>query len=394
MTRYPDTSDVESRMYPSAAEVAAWLDRDTSKPYVLCEYSHAMGNSCGGLADYLALEERYPQYAGGFIWDYIDQALMGTLPGGARGLLFGGDYGDQPTDRNFCGDGLLFADRSLSPKMQEVRYLYQNVRILPDARGVTLVNDSLFDDLGGYNLNWRLTRDGEPFASGTQSDATVPAGGRRAFRLPLPVMDGPGEYALLCTLCHKASTLWAEAGYAQMYGQAVIATVEGAPAVQAEPYAISVGDVNAGAYAGGVETLFSYPEGGPVALRRQGLAPALNFAPRPSLYRACTDNDRGNEFAQATALWMAFTELATPDMDSLLTDGGILRAAYTYGLQRCPTRPFRISYEVLAAGCWRVTAAFSGGAGLPDLPRSGLRPLAVRADEHPFLWNWAGGKLR
>ena len=88
--RYPDTSDVESRMYPSAAEVAAWLDRDASKPYVLCEYSHAMGNSCGGLVDYLALEDRYPQYAGGFIWDYIDQALLGALPGGARGLLFGG----------------------------------------------------------------------------------------------------------------------------------------------------------------------------------------------------------------------------------------------------------------------------------------------------------------
>ena len=246
------------------------------------------------------------------------------------------------------------------------------MRILPDAQGVTLVNDSLFDDLRGYTLCWQLTRDGSPHTSGTLSDAAVPAGGRRAFRLPLPVMDEPGEYALLCTLCQKAPTLWAEAGYAQMYGQTVVATVKGAPAVSAQPYAISVGDVNAGAYAGGVESLFSYAEGGPVALRRQGLPPALNFAPRPSLYRACTDNDRGNKFAQATALWMAFTELATPGMDGLLTDGGILRAAYTYALPALTKATVRTEYEALSAGCWRVTATFSGGAGLPDLPTFGL----------------------
>ncbi len=188
--RYPDTSDVESRMYPPVAEVAEWLERETEKPFLLCEYSHAMGNSCGGLSDYLALEERYPQYQRGFIWDYIDQALETTLPNGMRGLAYGGDFGDQPTDRNFCGNGLVFADRTLSPKMQEVKFLYQNVRITPTAEGVALLNRSLFDDLCGYRLRWRLTHDGEPFADGQRNDVAVPAGEQRVFALPLPPMRG------------------------------------------------------------------------------------------------------------------------------------------------------------------------------------------------------------
>ncbi|MDD3214443.1 MAG: glycoside hydrolase family 2 TIM barrel-domain containing protein, partial [Eubacteriales bacterium] len=136
--RYNDTSDVESRMYPPAAEIAEWLDSHTDKPYLLCEYSHAMGNSCGGLADYIALESRYPQYQGGFIWDWVDQALETSLPGGGRALAYGGDFTDQPNDRTFCGNGLLFADRAPTPKLQEVKYLYQPVRVAPGKSGVTL----------------------------------------------------------------------------------------------------------------------------------------------------------------------------------------------------------------------------------------------------------------
>lgn len=381
--RYPDTSDVESRMYPPVSEVSAWLDRDRSKPFLLCEYSHAMGNSCGGLQDYLALEEKYPQYAGGFIWDYIDQALESTLPNGARGLAYGGDFGDQPTDRNFCGDGLVFADRTLSPKMQEVKYLYQNVRITPTAEGVTLVNHHLFDDLSGYKLRWRLTRNGMPFAEGEYGDVTVPAGERRTLSLPLPPLCEEGEYGLLCELCWKECVLWAAEAYTQMHGQAVIAQIAraGSPAKTA-PYDIARGDVNAGVYAEGVETLFSYLEGGPVTLRRQGQPPVLNFAPRPSLYRAAIDNDRGNGFAQDTALWMAFNQLAKPALENLQTDGDALQMTYRFTLPSLTDAYVQTRYEALAAGKWRVTVSFSGGAGLPELPCFGISFRLPRALEH------------
>ena len=138
--RFNATSDVESRMYVSAERVSQWLDEHDDKPYILCEYSHAMGNSCGALHKYLALEDKYRQYQGGFIWDFIDQALETTAPNGKKRFAFGGDMDDRPTEREFCGNGLFFADRTPTPKLQEVKFLYQPIRIQPDASGVTLDN--------------------------------------------------------------------------------------------------------------------------------------------------------------------------------------------------------------------------------------------------------------
>lgn len=102
-----------------------------------------MGNSTGGLMKYTELEDKYLMYQGGFIWDYGDQALYRKLPDGKEVLAYGGDFTDRPTDYNFSGNGLIYADRTISPKAQEVKYLYQNVKLEPDAKGVTIKNQNL-----------------------------------------------------------------------------------------------------------------------------------------------------------------------------------------------------------------------------------------------------------
>ncbi|WEV75945.1 glycoside hydrolase family 2 TIM barrel-domain containing protein [Bifidobacterium sp. ESL0800] len=120
-------SDFESRMYASPDDVAAYLDDHPKKPFILCEYMHSMGNSVGGLADYMALFDRYPLYVGGFIWDFKDQALQVRDPSTGRKVMrYGGDFDDRPTERQFSGDGLLFADGSPKPAMQEVNREYGN----------------------------------------------------------------------------------------------------------------------------------------------------------------------------------------------------------------------------------------------------------------------------
>jgi len=381
--RYHATSDVESRMYPPVTEIAAWLDAHTDKPFILCEYSHAMGNSCGGLRDYLALEDRYQQYQGGFIWDWIDQAIETILPGGERGLAYGGDFSDQPNDRNFCGDGLVFADRTLTPKLQEVKYLYQNVRVLPDAKGVTLDNRHLFDDLSSYRLTWSLARDGEELISGVLNDVAVPPGECRTFVLALPELIVPGEYSLLCVLRLKTATLWAEDGYACMHGQAVIANISsGEINEKAAGYEIAIGDVNVGAFADGCEALFSLSEGGLVSLRRRGEPAMLNDAPRLSLYRAPTDNDNGNGFTQDTALWFAFSELSLGECTDVQTKDGHLRVAYRYKLESLTDAYVDTIYDVLTAHQVRVEVSFPGGSKLPDLPSFGLNLRLPRALHH------------
>ncbi len=383
--RYPATSDVESRMYPPAAEIAAWLDVHKDKPFMLCEYSHAMGNSCGGLKEYLALEDQYPQYQGGFIWDWIDQAITAPLPGGGEGLAYGGDFFDQPNNRNFCGNGLVFADRSETPRLMEVKYLYQNVRIQPSGEGVALENNNLFDNLAGYRLTWTLTCNGEEAAQGALEDVQVPPGETRLFPLPLPMRTEPGEYALLCQLRLKVETLWAEADYVLMHGQAILEgkPLVAAPALLTQPAVRVVkGGYSVGVANDDFQALFSMAEGGLVSFGRQGCLPLLNFAPQPSLARAMTDNERGNRFAQDTALWWAFSELSIGEWISAEMENGCLCVHTRYRLPGLTDAEMDVSYQMLAPGRIRVEATLNGGVNLPELAAMGLSFRLPREMNH------------
>lgn len=123
---YEDTiSDIETRMYAKPEEVEEYLNNHPKKPYILCEFMHDMGNSMGGLGDYMKLVDKYEMYQGGFIWDFIDQAiLVKDQVTGKEVLRYGGDFDDRPSDYEFSGNGIVFADRKEKPAMQEVRYYY------------------------------------------------------------------------------------------------------------------------------------------------------------------------------------------------------------------------------------------------------------------------------
>ena len=118
-------SDMESHMYSPPEKVEEYLKNNPQKPFILCEYMHDMGNSLGGMKSYMDLLERYEMYQGGFIWDFIDQALWRVDEvTGQKVLCYGGDFDDRPSDYEFAGNGIVFADRTEKPAMQEVRYYY------------------------------------------------------------------------------------------------------------------------------------------------------------------------------------------------------------------------------------------------------------------------------
>ena len=123
---YEDTiSDLETRMYAKPEDVEEYLNNNPKKPYILCEFMHDMGNSMGGLGSYMKLIDKYDMYHGGFIWDFIDQAIMVKDPvTGKEVLRYGGDFDDKPADYEFSANGIVFADRKEKPAMQEVRYYY------------------------------------------------------------------------------------------------------------------------------------------------------------------------------------------------------------------------------------------------------------------------------
>ena len=120
-----EISHMESQMYTPPARIEKWLEENKDKPFVLCEYMHDMGNSVGGMKSYMDLLEKYDRFQGGFIWDFIDQALwVEDEVTGRRVLRYGGDFDDRPSDYAFSGDGIVFADRTVKPAIQEVKYYY------------------------------------------------------------------------------------------------------------------------------------------------------------------------------------------------------------------------------------------------------------------------------
>lgn len=289
---FDSISDVESRMYAPPEEVRAYLEGRPEKPIILCEYMHDMGNSLGGMERYIRLEEEYPQYQGGFIWDYMDQALWRRDCNGRQVLGFGGDFGDRQSDYAFSGNGIVFADGTEKPAMQEVRFWYA----APEVRTARLLAN------------------------------------RRA---------------------ESAAVLL--------------------PVKQPGPLRVTHGDGALGIKGRGFELVFSYPEGGPVSLVSRGRE-WLWRAPRPAYWRAPTENDRGNGFAAASAVWSA------ADVWQKCTDIQILRESereacirYVYAAPAMPELRTEVVYTVDGSGDMRVEARYSGLAGRPQLPLFGLR---------------------
>ena len=159
--RAPDEkelSDVQSKMYarPWECEEYALSGRD-KRPYILCEYTHAMGNSCGSTDEYTTLWDKYPCLQGGFVWDWVDQSILTKDENGVEYLAYGGDFGENPHDGHFCGNGLLFGDRAVTPKLAEIKKLYQNVefKAIDAAKGIIEIkNKFLFTNLSKYELYW------------------------------------------------------------------------------------------------------------------------------------------------------------------------------------------------------------------------------------------------
>lgn len=368
--RYNGTSDVESRMYTKPWDVEKYLLDNPEKPYILCEYAHAMGNSVGDLFKYTDLAEKYPLYQGGFIWDYIDQALLTTAPNGQARYAYGGDFYDRPTDRSFCANGILFADRTPSPKMQEVKYLYQSVKILPERNGVRLINRNLFAGTEAYALKYELLKDGFRIASG-EAFPGVAAGEEAFLPLELPVCDAPGEYALTCALVLKEDAPWALAGYEQMHGQHVFRVESEAKAPEGG-VRLMPGDWNIGAEANGASMLFSFPEGGLASFRKAG-GPELIVTPfQLSLFHAPTDTDRGNGFDRDMAFWRA-ASLSSRVVDGKLSaPGEPFSITYHYALPIVQGALAYITYQPLPDGAVQVKLELPAVPGMGSIPAIGL----------------------
>lgn len=197
------------------------------KPFILCEYAHAMGNSLGNFQKYMDAFEKYPRCIGGFIWDFSDQSILKKTEFGGKFWSYGGDFGDKPNDGIFCGNGIVAADRTPHPALYEVKKVYQEIKAYPVDLSCGLVavkNKYCFKSLSGLEMLWRVTEDGAVIQEGSTAAPPLEPGERREVTIPFTPPQGKhgSEYHLLIEFSLSEETPWARQGWPLAWDQFVL----------------------------------------------------------------------------------------------------------------------------------------------------------------------------
>lgn len=302
--KFDACTDVQSHMYSGPAHVEHYGRRNEGKPFILCEYAHAMGNSLGNFHKYTELFDKYPKIQGGFIWDWLDQSLIKIDQDGNKIFTYGGDYGEKPHDGHFCGTGILFADGTLSPKIMEVKKGYQNIEFAAlclHEKRFQVINKYLFTPLSAFDYKWQLLRDGEVVAEqGFQlSD------GDSEFSLDYTIPAECGEYVLTISAHLKEKTVYAEKGHEVAFEQFVLPArhefAKGKKTVQGMLAVVEDGEK---LHLEGEQFRVSFckESGFLIHLAKDGTT-YLDRPLQPNFWRAITDNDRGNRLQERSAVW-------------------------------------------------------------------------------------------
>ena len=395
---YNDTSDMESQMYPSVEAIKEFLAKDNSKPFICCEYTHAMGNSCGAMHKYTDLTDTEPKYQGGFIWDYIDQSIYKKDRYGKEFQAYGGDFGERPTDYNFSGNGIAYGgDREASPKMQEVKFNYQNITAKVSEDKVTVINKNLFVNTDTFDAKVTLAKDGKVICTKPLATAVAPLS-EEAYELPIGKQERPGEYTVTVSFHLKSDTVWATAGHEVAFGQYVY-QVEKEPVVCTDEIEIIRSTHNIGIRGAHFEVLFSVLNGGLVSYKYAGRE-MIESIPKPNFWRAPIDNDCGNLMQMRYAQWkIASMYLNFKDYRDGIYVGGhqpqlevkehSAVVSYTYVMPTTPMTECHISYEVFGDGRVKTTLTYDPVKELGDMPEFGVM-FKFNADYDHVEWYGLG----
>ena len=389
-------SDMISTMYRPVDEISEVLKKDRSMPYISCEYAHAMGNSCGAIYKYTKLTEDEPLYQGGFIWDYIDQAIVTRDRYGVEYLGYGGDFGDRPNDGSFSGDGIVYGDdRTESPKMQEVKFAYSPIKVEFTDDKIHITNKALFTNTDEYQCLMTLECEGELLdaAEGiieveplSEKDITIP------FDLPDP---DSGEYVLTVSFNLAIDNLWGEAGHEVAYGQKVIGSMKPIEH-KAGKMEVIHGWCNTGIRGDRFEILFSNLQAGPVSSKYGGRE-MIKLPPRPNFWRPLTENDTANRLPFRAGQWKLASLYLTPKYEhgrkatdyEVEESGDTVTVTYTYHLPTQPATDCKVAYCVHSDGVVDVTLSMDDAKSLGELPEYGML-FTMDADYSHLKWYGLG----
>lgn len=403
--RYEATSDMESQMYTSVENVKKFLAEHKEKPFIMCEYTHAMGNSCGAMHKYTDLTDTEPRYQGGFIWDYIDQSILKKDRYGKDFQAYGGDFLERPTDYNFSGNGICYGgDRDPSPKMQEVKFNYQNISILFEKEGkFTVVNKNLFANTDRFRCVAVLQKNGVVVKK-QEIETAVPPLSTKDYEIPFAILraddkdqkkDTDAEYTLTVSFWLKEDMSWADAGHEVAFGQKIYKKI---PAFHAseKPIRVVHGKVNIGVKGEDLDCLFSMLSGGLVSYRYAGKE-MIEKIPMPNFWRAPVDNDNGSMAPARYAQWkiasMYISHRNGGMFDNVPTKveekDNTVTVTYTYFMPTTPASKCQVAYTVFGDGTIETKLMYDPVEGLPDMPEFGMM-FWFNADYDNLTWYGMG----
>jgi len=231
----PSYVDVISRMYATVDQLEAMSSAlHVKRPIILCEYSHAMGNSLGNYGEYWDLIRSRPNLIGGFIWDMIDQGLLTTNERGEEYLAYGGDFGDIPNSGNFCINGVFSSDRKPNPHAWEARHVHRPVvfeGVDLQAGKIRMINRFSFTSTEDYEIHWSLCENGEVIQDGILNPVSVKPGGSDILHIPFKTekTDPANDYHLTMSLHETKDRPWCDAGHELASDQLVLHTSDPDP---------------------------------------------------------------------------------------------------------------------------------------------------------------------
>ena len=407
--RYNDTSDMESQMYPPVESIKEFLQEHKKKPFICCEYTHAMGNSCGAMHKYTDLTDTEPRYQGGFIWDYVDQSIYKKDRYGKWFLAYGGDFDERPSDYNFSGNGIVYGgERRPSPKMQEVKFNYQNISVQFEKGSFKVTNKNLFLNTDYYLAYAILLKDGKEVQKIPMQISVAPLS-EKTYDIPQKIqaeIDGAEvaaaamntrvpEYALTVSFVLKQDELWAKAGHEVAFGQHIYKK-EVKPYTCSEKFKVIHGHYNLGVRGDNFYAMFSTLTAGLTSYVYGGVE-MLKAVPMPNFWRAPVDNDTGNLMQSRYAQWKIASMYVTAKNKDRFEDTApkveelenSVKITYKYYMPTTPASCCFVTYEVFGDGTIQTTLTYDPVKELGDMPEFGMM-FKLDADYDRVQWYGLG----
>lgn len=359
--------DIFAPMYDTIGQITDYAVRpEYTQPLILCEYAHAMGNSLGNFQDYWDVFRRYPKLQGGFVWDWVDQAVWQTDAKGRRFWAQGANFENRGGDASPVGDGVIDADRVPQPEYFEMAKVHAPIAFIVTPKGYDVVNRHDHIDLSRFTLDWTVMEDGVAVADGALNMPVVPPGSHApiAFELP-PAKDPAAERILVLRARAKADAIpMVAAGHVVGWDQFTL-TPPRSPAVHADVTPV-IADGALRLTAGGATLDIDRRTGLVRRYARRGTT--LLSGGAPNFWRAPTDNDIGAGVPESHAMWKRFSEQRR--VGSVTADGKaiIVRHVMGDGAVTTTTR-----WTMAANGVAQAEVTFDpAGKDLPDPLRVGL----------------------